>query len=66
MTTTNMFLNFGGKWDSPPLAFAFYMGEHTVNTYIYRNTRHAQQYQVFHSPAKISFALQLVYAAVPN
>ena len=19
MTTTNMFLNFGGKWDSPPL-----------------------------------------------
>ena len=20
MTTTNMFLNFGGKWDSPPLA----------------------------------------------
>ena len=20
MTTTNMFLNFGGKWDSPPAA----------------------------------------------
>ena len=20
MTTTNMFLNFGGKWDSPPMA----------------------------------------------
>ena len=22
MTTTNMFLNFGGKWDSPPLCFS--------------------------------------------
>ena len=21
MTTTNMFLNFGGKWDSPPLLY---------------------------------------------
>ena len=26
MTTTNMFLNFGGKWDSPPL---------TTNSIIY-------------------------------
>ena len=22
MTTTNMFLNFGGKWDSPPLGIS--------------------------------------------
>ena len=27
MTTTNMFLNFGGKWDSPPI----YVYTHVVN-----------------------------------
>ena len=27
MTTTNMFLNFGGKWDSPPFELVMvYMG----------------------------------------
>ena len=24
MTTTNMFLNFGGKWDGPPLTTCVY------------------------------------------
>ena len=27
MTTTNMFLNFGGKWDSPPDLRLIYFGE---------------------------------------
>ena len=28
MTTTNMFLNFGGKWDSPPLVWYIYVYLH--------------------------------------
>ena len=30
MTTTNMFLNFGGKWDSPPLYAFFYIAMYSL------------------------------------
>ena len=37
MTTTNMFLNFGGKWDSPPLKDPSFSGLFLTRNYYLNN-----------------------------
>ena len=54
MTTTNMFLNFGGKWDSPPLPA--YLTSLSIHSLL-KHSVLRDQFALFSNPAYMHIKL---------